>query len=127
MNSLDANVVLRFLLWDVPEQAKKAEQLIGYSACYVTDVIVTEVVFVLERVEGMERADIGRLLLKFLALPTVSSNERVLSRCLDLYTRRKALSFPDCYSAIEALQQGADLTTFDKDLIKHGGSHVKQP
>jgi len=127
MNSLDANVILRFLLWDVPEQSRRAERLIAYSPCYVTDVIFTEVVFVLERVVGMERADIGRMLGKFLTLPSVLSNDEVLLRALDLYLKRSSLSFADCYSTVEASENGADLVTFDRDLIKQGGSHVKQP
>lgn len=127
MNSLDANVVLRFLLWDIPEQSAKAERLINSSHCYVTDVTLTEVIFVLEKLVGIQRGDIAKLLKKFLTMQKIASNDQVLNDAIDLYERRAALSFPDCYAAVEAFKQGAYLATFDKRLLKYGGSHVTEP
>lgn len=127
MNSLDANVVLRYILRDIPEQSRKAEALINNSFCYVSGVIVTEIAFVLEKVMEVPRADIGKLLRKFLALKTIRYDEQPLNSAIDLYEVKSKLSFPDCYAAVEAEQSGNTLVTFDKDLIKHGGSHVTEP
>ena len=127
MNSLDANVILRFIIGDIPDQAQRARALITGSRCYVTDIVLAEVSFVLEKVIGMDRLSAALVMKKFLGLPTVTYNDYLLNDVIDLYEQKLKLSFPDCYSAIEARLYGHKLVTFDKDLLKHGGSSVSQP
>lgn len=127
MNSLDANVVLRYLLNDIPEQSLKSKAVITNSASYVTDVVITEIIFVLERVIDMDRIEIVKLVKAFLGLPNLICNDYFLDQSIDLYGRKKTLSFVDCYAAIEAEVYGNSLVTFDKELIKHGGAHVTAP
>jgi predicted nucleic-acid-binding protein len=126
MNSLDTNVALRYLLNDIPEQAIKAKINIVGSSCYVTDVVLTEIIFVLERVIGMERTDIVSLIKSFLSLPNLIYNDYFLDETIDLYGEKKALSFVDCYAATEAKVYGNTLMTFDKPLARHGGEHVHE-
>ena len=126
MNSLDTNVVLRYFLNDIPEQAIKARKIIVNSSCYVTDVVLTETVFVLERVIGMERSDIVTLIKTFLSLPNLIYNDYFLDQTIDLYGAKKALSFVDCYAATEAKMYGNSLVTFDKPLTNYGGEHVRE-
>lgn len=45
---------------------------------------------------------------------------------ISLYKARSSLSFVDCYAAIEAKTYGNSLVTFDKELAKRGGNHVKE-
>lgn len=127
MNSLDTNVMLRYLLDDIPEQTHRAKAVIVNSSSYVTDVIVIEVVFVLERVVGMDRSDIVRLVQMFLSLPTVVYNDYFLDQVIVLYDTVSVLSIVDCYAAVEAKIYGNSLMTFDKGLVKHGGTHVLEP
>lgn len=126
MNSLDTNVVLRYLLDDIPVQTDKAKQVIAGSASYVTDVVLTEVVFVLERVIGMERADITRLVGAFLSLPNLVYNDYLLDETLELYGKKPGLSLVDCYAATETKIYKNTLYTFDKQLARHGGDQVKE-
>jgi len=127
VNSLDTNIVLRFLLDDIPEQTIKARSVIVNSPCYVTDVVITEVVLVLESVVGMGRTDLANLIQKFLDLPTMVYNDYFLDQVIDLYKVHSTLSFVDCYAAVEAKVYSNSLITFDKQLVKHGGSHIKEP
>ncbi len=127
MNSLDTNIILRYLLNDIPKQTAKAGAVITGSSCYVTDVVAIETVFVLERVIGMERADIATLVKKFLGLPNLTYNDYFLDQVINLYSTKKSLSFVDCYAAIESKVYGNSLVTFDKELLKHGGLHVIAP
>jgi predicted nucleic acid-binding protein len=126
MNSLDTNVVLRYLLNDVPEQSTKSKKIITGSDSYVTDVVAAEIVFVLERVIGMERSDIVKLVKSFLSLPNLIYNDYFLDQSIDLYGANKSLSIVDCYAATEAKVYGNSLVTFDKELAKHGGSQVTE-
>lgn len=127
MISLDTNVVLRYFLDDIPEQSTKSKVAIAGSAVYVTDVVLTEVIFVLEKVIEMERSDIVRLVKTFLSLPNLIYNDYFLDQTIDLYGAQKSLSFVDCYAATEAKMYNNSLITFDKQLVKHGGNHVKEP
>jgi len=126
VNSLDANVVLRYLLNDIPEQGFKSKEVITNSASYVTDVVAVEIIFVLEKVIGMERSDIVKLVKTFLSLPNVIYNDYFLDQAIDLYGAKKSLSIVDCYAATESKLYNNTLVTFDKELVKHGGSHVKE-
>lgn len=127
MISLDTNIVLRFLLNDVPIQSRKATSLITRNQVYVTDVTITETVYVLQRTMGVERSRIVSLLKELLRVDTVVTNDYFLEEAIDLYGIQPSLSFVDCYSAAEAEAYGNGLVTFDKKLVKHGGQHVSEP
>ncbi len=127
MISLDTNVILRYFLNDIPEQSQKSRAIIVGSTAYATDVVLTEVVFVLERVIEMDRSDIVQLIKSFLSLPNLIYNDYFLDQTIDLYSSQKTLSFVDCYAATEAKMYNNSLVTFDQQLIKHGGDHVGEP
>ena len=126
MNSLDTNVVLRYLLNDIPEQSIKSKSVITGSASYITDVVAVEIVFVLERVIGLERSDIVKLIKSFLNLPNLIYNDYFLDQSIDLFGANKTLSIVDCYAATEAKVYNNSLVTFDKELVKRGGGHVEE-
>ena len=127
MNSLDTNVVLRFLLNDIPEQTKIATRLISTSPVYVSDVVITETVYVLEQTLKHDRRFICAVLRMFLDLQSVLYNDHVLPNVINLFEKRPSLSFVDCYAAVEAKIFSSKLYTFDKKLINQGGSHVLAP
>lgn len=127
MTSLDTNIILRFLLRDIPHQSTKAAFQITNSRCYVTDVVITETVFVLEKVYEAPRNEIAVAIGSFLALPNLTSSSELLTEMLDLYKKKSSLSIIDCYAAVEAGASGSQLVTFDAKLLKHGGSHVVEP
>lgn len=124
MISLDTNVVLRLLLGDVPHQAAKSANPLRKNKCYLTDAVAVEVVYVLEKVYGQPRSRIVTLIRKLLTIDNLSCTEFVLADVLDLYIRQNTFSIIDCYAAVEAEVNGNRFATFDKKLIKHGGSHV---
>ena len=127
MTSLDTNVVVRFLLRDIPDQAVKAIRLLDGTPCYLTDVVITEVIFVLEKIYASTRDDIGATIKGLIARQNLICNRDLITDVVDLYMRRSSLSIVDCYAAIEAKVSGNDLATFDKSLLKHGGDHVVEP
>ena len=127
MTSLDTNVVLRFLLGDVPDQADKATQLIETQKVYVTDVVLIEVIYVLEKVYELSRTDICDLVVDFLNFSNVVHNPRFLLDAVGVYKIHPSLSIVDCYASEEAKSYGNTLVTYDKRLISQGGSHVRLP
>jgi predicted nucleic-acid-binding protein len=127
ITSLDTNVVLRFLLNDIPEQTEAAKSVITNNTCYVTDVVTTEVIYVLERAIEMDRKDIVTLLTTFLNLPDMIYNTYFLDQAIELYGAKPSLSFVDCYAVAETKAYGNYLVSFDKKLIQQGDSDVRMP
>lgn len=125
MISLDANVILRFLLNDIPSQTARAKAVLTKPQLYVSDVVVSEIAFVLEKVMKFDRNYVCLLLKTLTALPSLTFNSHVLPEVIDLFETRKSLSFVDCYAATEAKIFGTKLYTFDKKLINQGGEHVE--
>ncbi|MFL6373145.1 MAG: PIN domain-containing protein [Pyrinomonadaceae bacterium] len=127
MKSLDTNIIIRFLLRDVPNQSARAIALVAGGHCYVTDVIVTETVFVLEKVYKAPRDRIAFSLGSFMSLPSVVSNAELFADVFELYQAQPSLSIIDCYAAVEAGSSNSTFVTFDKKLLRHGGTHVEAP
>lgn len=124
MKSIDTNVVLRFLLNDIPIQSEKAKVVLSAPPVYVSDVIVTEAVFVLEKTLKFERKFVASLIRVLLAVPGLVYSDHLLNDVIKMYERKKSLSFVDCYAATEATMFGSTLHTFDRKLINQGGAHV---
>jgi predicted nucleic-acid-binding protein len=117
--SLDANVLLRFILGDVENQSKAAISLLESSSgqLAVADQAFVEVVFVLEKGYEMARADIVAALEGIISLPVINCNRVLLSTVLPHYLRSPALSFVDCCLATYAdLNDATPLYTFDRKL-----------
>jgi predicted nucleic-acid-binding protein len=125
MISLDTNVVLRFLLDDVPEQTKKAAEIIEKEKVYVTDVVVVEAIYVLEKTLQLARKDIAELVTSFLGFANVVYNPYFLVNAINLYEQHPALSMVDCYASAEALAYSNQLITFDRRLVSQGGKHIR--
>ena len=68
MDSIDTNVVLRFLLNDIPAQTSRAKRVLSTPPIYVSDVVVTEAVFVLENGLGYARQYVASLSLTTIAM-----------------------------------------------------------
>jgi len=124
MISLDTNVVLRFLLDDVPEQTQKATNVIEKNKVYVTDVVAIEVIYVLEKVILLSRQDISKLVTGFLGFANVVHNPYFLLDAIQLYVQHPSLSIVDCYAACEAKAYNNQLVSFDKRLVSQGGKNI---
>ncbi|MGH9945949.1 MAG: PIN domain-containing protein [Pyrinomonadaceae bacterium] len=125
--SLDSNIVLRLILNDVPDQSAKAAAFVGLTECYITDVVVVECVFVLEKVYKLDRDYIVGLMSMLFKLEKVAVNEVTIKKALNLYRRWKPLSFADCYTLVEAMRTGNELVTFDQTLLKKAGVNAREP
>jgi len=127
MKSFDTNIVLRFFLNDIPSQSEKVRRLFAAPPFYISDVVISEAVFVLEKGMGFDRQTIADLLRGLIAIPGLNCSDHLLPQVVDLYEQKRSLSFVDCYSAVEAGVFGTKLYTFDKKLINQGGLHVLSP
>lgn len=116
--SLDANILLRLILRDVPEQSDLALNLIQDKGLfYVADTAIIEVVFALERYYEIPRRDVAKLVSVVINHPKLVVNHELFEDSLSTYQQFSKLSFEDCCLPQYAKLAGAlPLWTFDKKL-----------
>jgi predicted nucleic-acid-binding protein len=117
--SLDANVVLRVLLNDVPDQHAAAVALVeSVDAPFaVSDVAVIEVVFALCGHYEFSRAAAAEAIEGLMSLTQIDCNRVMFKRALPFFADHPKLSFEDCCLAIYAeLSNAEPLWTFDRKL-----------
>lgn len=115
MPVLDANVILRYLLRDVPDMAEQAREVILEGASTTTEVLA-EVVYVLAGVYHANRGMIADALESLLSEVQVP-NRLSLQYAIRLY-RATGLDFVDCVLAGYHHAENQEVMTFDKKLKK---------
>ena len=121
--SLDTNILLRWILNDIPAQARAAEKLINSGVTlHVADAAVNEVVYVLEKGLGFPRKRVAVSIRSILAAPNISCNRNLYEVVLPIYVTYHNLSIVDCYLVVRADRNNfTPLYTFDKKLASQLG------
>jgi predicted nucleic-acid-binding protein len=125
--ALDTNVLVRFLVEDDPAQCRRARALLeraidAGAPCFVPEVVVCEVVWVLEASYKVRREEIVRVLDQLLRAQHLafSSSER-LWRAARAFEAGRG-DFADYLIREWAWEGGCELVaTFDRDLLKEPG------
>lgn len=118
ISSLDTCVLMRYIWNDIPEQAKKVEQLLDDKnrIFYISDLVVSEIVYNLQVAE-IRRGSIVGAICELFDRKNIISNPFLTDLVLPFYAEHPALSFVDCYAAFEAEKKNyAPLLTFDRKL-----------
>ena len=122
---IDANVILRYLLGDHPEQSRASTKLMeeverGGEDVYIHDVVIAEVVWTLEKFYKVPKGRIRDVLSELILMRGIGvSNRSVLLRALRIYAD-KNVDFVDALLGALALEKGAEVISFDKDFKKMG-------
>lgn len=119
MAFIDANYILRYLLEDHPKQFLIVKEVIENNEISLSDFILAEVVYVLEKVYSVPRKDIRIALESLLDYRNlILENKNVVLRSFQIYSENK-IDFAD--SLLIAYHQDSSNTilhTFDKKIIK---------
>lgn len=115
MTIVDANVLLRYLLNDVPDQAQRASSYIEGGASTTIEV-VAEVVYVLQGVYEVPREKVAQTLSDLFVRMHCERHD-VLLAALDAY-RETSLDFVDCILLATSRLGKAEVLTFDKKLAR---------
>jgi len=116
---VDANIVLRYLLFDNVELAEKASEIIENNNIFLPFEVVAEVVYVLEKLYQIERAEICRSLKELLKgdnIRTYDSN--ILNKALEIFSSKK-IDFVDTLLCGYSLIRGDEVKTFDNRINKY--------
>lgn len=127
MIALDTNVLVRFLVEDDPAQTKRAKALLQKSieaekSLFVSEVVLCEVAWVLERRYDYGRSEIAQVLGQLLRAQQLSfaAMEKV-EQALDAYRKGKG-GFSDYLIAEDARMAGCEaVATFDRKLLREPG------
>jgi len=123
---LDANYILRFLLNDNDEMYEISKDIIKNNQCIISNEVLAEVVFVLQKVYQVSKGDITKVLTNFLQFDSIFNNEKnLIIEALKIYNE-KNLDFVDCILC--AKSKSFTIKTFDKKLnkcIKNNISRLK--
>jgi len=123
MRAVDANVLLRLIVQDDPQQLAEAHRFVERGV-WASHLVLAETIWTLRTAyafEHAEIADIIDLLLKHESL--VLQDPNVGAAVLDQYRRRPSLGFSDCLILETARKAGhLPLGTFDKALGRLEGA-----
>ncbi|TFD51105.1 type II toxin-antitoxin system VapC family toxin [Cryobacterium sp. Hh7] len=116
--SSDANIVLRLLLNDVPEQHVATVSLLQAGGSFVvSDIALVETEFVLGRAYGLNREQQREAIQGLVNLPQIVANAALFDRALALFVGHPKLSFEHCCLVTSAeLTSNQPLYTFDRKL-----------
>ena len=113
---IDANAILRYILYDNADMAEKVCELIEDTKVFIRYEVLAEVVYVLNKVYSMPRSEIGEYITKVLQLPNVETeSEVVLLLALETYSDVN-IDFVDCILHSLNATYGYGVFTFDKQL-----------
>ena len=110
---IDANVILRYLLNDVEEMAKKSEEIIKFGAWTLPEVIA-EVIYVLKSVYKIERDEISNAILEILKEIEIEHKKTVIE-AVKIFSKTN-LDFVDCILIAYKNIENAEVFSFDKKL-----------
>ncbi len=127
MIALDTNVLVRFLVEDDAAQAEQARALLQKavdtgSRCFVSDVVVCEVVWVLATSYKFRRAEISEVLSRLLRARNLAfSSSDQLARASESYSTGRG-DFADYLIREHARASGCEaVATFEGKLLKEPG------
>lgn len=131
---LDTNIILRHVLSDHPDLSPKATAVIrriehGELTVRLTDTVVFEAVFTLEKFYRVPRPQTRQALEPIIALAAVIlPDKEKYGTVFELFVERRALSFADCFHIVTAQRLGlAAFITLDRAVGRAVGSMWVDP
>lgn len=118
MKIIDANIALRYLLKDDEQSFLKASQIIESDEVHITNEIIAEIVYVLEKVYSVPKAEIVGVLSVFVEMVNIFIDDKqLILEALRFYEKHN-LDFVDSILLSYNKVRKYKVITFDKKLKK---------
>jgi predicted nucleic acid-binding protein len=121
---IDANIVLRFLTNDIPKQADRCTGLLqriesGSKEVWLPDLILTDIVWTLEKFYKQPKQRIQELLIPILELKGLRHNNKKISKlAFQLYVE-KNIDWIDAFVVAQMItQKKREIYSYDSDFDK---------
>ena len=119
MKIIDANVVLRYLLADISNLFIQSEGLIENDAIYLPFEVLSEIVYVLEKVYTVAREEISGSLINLLKYQNISTYDlEIADHALKAYSDTN-LDFMDTLLYAYHKVRDFEIVSYDKKLNKY--------
>lgn len=119
MIAVDTNVVVRLLVNDDVEQARRARELFQHEKVWIGATVLLETAWVLDASYGLGAADVAAALNGLLGLPNVSVEDgEAVARALAAVA--KGVDFADALHLVRAPAEVEAFVTFDAVLARRG-------
>jgi predicted nucleic acid-binding protein len=129
---IDSNIFIRHLMADHPVQSPACRALFeaierGELIGWTSQLVISELVFVLSRVYRLNRRDIQEALLPLLSLPGLKvERKQIVNRIFELYVER-SIDYVDAYHAALLEGRGGELYSYDTDFDRVAGLRRREP
>ena len=131
---IDTNVLLRYLLDDIPEQADAVESLLlqaaqGQLTLHTNALVLAEIIWTCESYYQLPKHDIKDMLLMILNTPGLEVSDReLITEAIFAYADEN-IDFVDAFNGCWMKQQGIEtIYTFDQKHYKRiQGTRAKTP
>ncbi len=130
---LDANILLRYLLDDVPELTDRCEALLlrvqrGEETVWLPDIALADVIWTLRSFYKRSKAEIRDILLPILSLRGIHLRDRaVIFHALILFAEEN-IDFSDALIAAEMLARGyTEIYSYDRHFDRVSGVKRAEP
>ncbi len=122
---VDANVLLRFITRDLPDQGRRAQRLMrraedGELVLRIPAVVIAEVVWVLGSFYEVERRQIADTLRALVLADGVAVDDADLVVEALRIMEEANVAYADALLAVAARQSGEPVATFDRDFRRLG-------
>lgn len=131
---IDTNIFVNHIQGTHPEHSPTSSLLInriamGEFSAWITETVVFETVYILERTLGFPRALIAPVFTELLELPNLHCRDKeLLLETLDLWVKETPLSFADCYHLLYTRHLGlTQIYTFDRKMNRLPGVARVEP
>ena len=118
MKIIDANIALRYLLKDDEQSFLKASQIIESDEVHITNEIIAEIVYVLEKVYSVPKAEIVGVLSAFVEMVNILIDDKQLILEALRFYEKHHLDFVDSILLSYNKVRKYKVITFDKKLKK---------
>ncbi|MDD2974217.1 MAG: PIN domain-containing protein [Aliarcobacter cryaerophilus] len=116
MIRLDTNYIIRYLINDDEKMAEIAENIILNSITYISNEVLSEVIYVLSGVYNIPKKDICDMLIQLISFENIEvENKIILIDTIKIF-QDKSLDFVDCLLCRYSKED--EIKTFDKKLLK---------
>ena len=123
MKIVDANVVLRYLLSDVPELYSRSIKILEQEPVHLPFEVLAEIVYVLEKVYSVSRVEISNSISGVLKYQNISTHDTEVGvQALKSYAD-SSLDFIDALLYAYYKVRDTEILSFDRQLSKYIEKH----
>jgi predicted nucleic-acid-binding protein len=119
LHILDANTIIRYVTNDDEQKSSAVEKLLQSSKkCYLSSVVIAEIVWVLSSYYKKRRAFIADVLLRLISLSSIVCEKPLILTTLSLYKDFK-IDWIDCFIVAQHLSiPQSVICSYDRDFDK---------